>query len=57
MDKFPRRANLEKNTPAEVAIHNAIQEVEKVGANEKLTQAIIFLQEAKDCVSDFIDEK
>ena len=43
--------------PVELAIHNAIQEVEKVGADIKLTDAIILLIKAKDLVSDFIDKE
>jgi len=54
---FPRRSRLDLNTPAELAIHNAIQEVEKIGADIRLTNAQIKLQEAKDLVSDFIDEQ
>lgn len=54
---FPRRANLQTMKPAEIAIHNAIQEVEKLGADEKLTNAVIKLQEAKELASDYIDKK
>lgn len=53
----PRRNMLDLNTPAELAIYNAMQEVEKAGADTKLTDAIMFLQKAKDCVSDFVDAK
>lgn len=52
----PRRNQLDKCTPAELAIFNAMQEVEKVGVGIKLTQAIQKLSEAKDLVSDFIDK-
>ena len=55
MSDFPRRNQLDKCTPAELAIYNAIEEVEKAGADVKLTDAIIKLQEAKDLVSDFVD--
>lgn len=55
MNEFPRRNRLDLNTAAELAIYNAMQEVEKIGADEKLTQAIVKLQEAKNLVSDFID--
>lgn len=54
---FPRRSRLDLCEPAELAIYNAIQEVEKAGADERLTNAIIKLQEAKELVSDYIDEK
>lgn len=52
---FPRRNRLDKMNPAELAIYNAMQEVEKLGASEGLTQAITLLSEAKDLVSDFVD--
>lgn len=41
--------------PAEKAIHEAMQEVEKVGADIRLTNAIVKLGEAKELVADFID--
>lgn len=51
----PRRNRLDLNTPAELAIYNAIQEVEKIVADKRLTNAVIALQEAKNLVGDFID--
>jgi hypothetical protein len=54
-NETPRRNRLDLNTPAEIAIHNAMQEIEKIGANVKLTEAIILLQQAKDKVADYID--
>lgn len=54
-NEFPRRNRLDLNTPAELAIYNALQEVEKVGADERLTESVILLGEAKDQLSDFID--
>lgn len=41
--------------PAEKAIHVAMQEVEKAGADTRLTNAVVKLSEAKDWVSDFVD--
>ncbi|SDZ90443.1 hypothetical protein SAMN05443667_101235 [Flavobacterium gillisiae] len=55
--EFPRRNRLDLNTPAEKAIHDAIQEVEKVGADPKLTDIVIMLGKAKDLLSDFIDKE
>lgn len=52
-----RRVDLSLNEPAEIAIYNAMQEVEKVGANVKLTEAILLLSKAKDLVGDYIDSK
>lgn len=56
MNDFPRRSQLDKCEPAELAIFNAMQEVEKLPADVKLTEAVILLQKAKDLVSDFIDD-
>lgn len=52
---IPRRNQLDLNTTAELAIHNAMQEVEKMAADTRLTNATILLSKAKDSVSDFID--
>lgn len=43
--------------PSEKAIQNALWEIEKIGADEKLTEAVILLQKAKELVADFIDSK
>lgn len=51
-----RRNRLDLNIPAEVAIQNAIWEVEKVGADIKLTEVVIMLGKAKDLLSDYVDE-
>lgn len=54
---IPRRIDILRNTPAELAIRNAINEVEKVGADIKLTQSVILLSQALDKLSDYIDEQ
>lgn len=54
---IPRRIRLDLNTPAELAIRNAMQEVEKSGSDPKLTDAIIHLQDALNSVADYVDEK
>lgn len=51
----PRRNRLDLNTPAEKAIYNAMQEVEKVGADVKLTEAVTLLSKARDLVADYVD--
>jgi hypothetical protein len=56
-NQFPRRNRLDLNTPAELAIHEAIQKTEEVGADKKLTEAIILLDKAKNLVSDYVDEQ
>ncbi len=53
----PRRMRLDLYKPAEVAIYNAMQEVEKMPADVRLTNAVIKLAEAKNLVADFIDEQ
>lgn len=52
---FPRRSRLDLNTPAELSIFNAIQEVEKAGCDVRLTDAINLLSKAKDLVADYVD--
>lgn len=56
-NEFPRRSRLDLCKPAELAIYNAMQEVEKMPPDVRLTNAIIKLQEAKELVADFIDGK
>jgi len=56
-NQIPRRSRLDLNTPAELAIRNAMTEVEKAGAAIQLTNAIIKLQEAFDLVADWEDNK
>lgn len=55
-NNFPRRSRLDLNEPSELAIRNAIHEVEKMGADVKLTEAITLLSESLNLVSDFIDK-
>lgn len=52
-----RRNRLDLMTPCELAIYNAMQEVEKMPADVTLTEAVILLGKAKNLVSDFIDKK
>jgi hypothetical protein len=47
--KVPRRAHLERNIPAEIAIRDAIFEVEKLGAHPDLTYVV---QELGDALTD-----
>ena len=56
-DDLPRRCFLDKLTPAELSIHNAIQAVEAAGANPLLTDAVMLLVEAKDKVADYVDRE
>lgn len=54
---IPRRNKIDLYSDAELAIHKAMEEVEKLGASESLTNAIVKLNEAKNLVADFIDNK
>lgn len=42
-------------SPEEKAIYDCIQEVEKLGADTRLTDCVVKLSQAKDHLSDFID--
>ena len=53
--QIPRRIRMDLWTPGEKAIHEAIQMVEKMGADALLTEAVIFLGKAKEKVADFIE--
>lgn len=52
---IPRRNCLYLCTPAERAIYETIQEVEKVGAHPLLTEAVILLGQAKERVANFVE--
>ena len=38
-----------------MSIHDAIQAVEHAGADVLLTQAVLLLNKAQDCVADYVD--
>lgn len=52
---FPRRNRIDLNTPAELAIRNAIRAVEETGCDPLLTDAVMLLVDAMEKVADFID--
>jgi hypothetical protein len=54
---LPRRIRMDLWTPAERAIHDALQEVEKAGAHPLLTKATMLLSDAQRAVADFVDGK
>ena len=56
-ESFPRRFRVDLMTPAELAILNAMGEVEKVGADVLLTEAVILLSHAQDKVADYVDSR
>ena len=55
--EISRRHRADLWTPAETAIYNAMQEIEKAGADIRLTHAQIKLTEAKNLVADYVDEQ
>lgn len=57
MNDFPRRNQMDKCFPPELKIDDAIRSVDEAGADPKLTDAIIKLQEARELVSDWFDNK
>ena len=57
MEGIPRRNQVDKCSAAELAIYGAMEEVEKIGADIRLTDAINKLNEARNLVADFIDEQ
>jgi hypothetical protein len=57
MDEVPRRNRLDLCSPAELACYKAMQEVESMGADLRLTDAITKLNEARNHIADFVDEQ
>lgn len=51
----PRRYRIDLNTPAELAIRQAMRAVESAGVHPLLTEAIVLLDQAKDKVADFVE--
>jgi hypothetical protein len=51
-----QRNRMDLWTPAELAIYNAMREVEKMPASVTLTNAVIKLSEAQSLVADYLDE-
>lgn len=50
-----RRNCIDKMTPAELAIYDAVAAVECVGADVRLTDAINLLHAAREKVADYVD--
>lgn len=55
MSEIPRRICIDKMTPAELAIREAVLAVEELPADVRLTDAVILLQAAREHVADFVD--
>ncbi len=52
-----RRARVDLQTPAEVAITEAIAAVEQLGADPSLTNAVVSLMRARGDVADYVDRQ
>lgn len=52
---IPRRNQMRQWCEAERAIHEAVQAVERMPADVRLTDAVILLGKARDKVADFVD--
>lgn len=57
VDGIPRRCRIDLFTPAEIAIRNAVLEVENAGCDPLLTDAVVRLQQAKEKVADFVEKE
>jgi len=55
MELTPRRARVDHWIGAEHAISDAVNEIEQLGAHEKLTAAVIALADAQRLVADWFD--
>lgn len=55
-NEIPRKNRLELLTPAEKSIYDAIQKVEELPADKRLTNAIYLLEKAQNEVADFVDD-
>lgn len=53
--KIARRSILELNWPIELTIQKAIDDIEKLGADVTLTDAIIKLTDARNLVADYLE--
>lgn len=55
-NNVPRRNVLTYNVPAELAIRNAIDRIETMGADIRLTEIVTMLGRALDLLGDVVDE-
>lgn len=55
IDGFPRRNRIDLMAPAELAIRYAVDVVEGLAADARLTKAVILLAEARERVADYIE--
>lgn len=53
--EFPRRNDLQRLKPAELAIYNVMQMIEEMPADPRLTDVQIKLDEVKNLLADYIE--
>jgi hypothetical protein len=56
-NKFPRRSCIYLLAPAEKAVWDAAQAVEALGADVRLTKAVVLLQQAREKLAYYFDEQ
>lgn len=54
-NEVPRRVDTQRWTPAERAIFDAVEAVEAMPADARLTAAVILLGQARHKVADYVD--
>jgi hypothetical protein len=54
-NNLSRRSQLFANSSEELQIRQAVEAVEQMGADVRLTDAIVLLQAARESVADFLD--
>jgi hypothetical protein len=57
VDGHPRRQRLDYSQHTERIIDHAVSEIEELGAHPRLTDAVTLLAEARDALSDWLDEQ
>lgn len=55
VDGFPRRCRIDLQTPAELAIRQAMLAVEVAGAHPLMTDAVMLLDQARNKVADYVE--
>jgi hypothetical protein len=55
--KWPRKASIPHMIPAEIAIRDAVNVVEGLGADVLLTDAVILLDQARSKVAEWYDRE
>jgi hypothetical protein len=57
MNNISRRSKVYLFSPAEKAIYDALQLIESIGADPRLTAASVLLSQAREKLADYIDEQ